>query len=104
MVLLILYFFISTVYGVISIGIRFFWVHLYRFRKSSTPPQGKHLTILKFVTIIIISDHFLLIGLLFGAILFMLSLLALNYTLTMVVVPQYAQFGSQKYVSLLMFI
>ncbi|CAB4422786.1 unnamed protein product [Rhizophagus irregularis] len=75
MVLLILYFFISTVYGVISLGIRFFWVHLYRFRKSSTPPQG----------------------LLFGAILFMLSLLALNYTLTMVVVPQYAQFGSQKY-------
>ncbi|GES75572.1 putative lysosomal cobalamin transporter [Rhizophagus clarus] len=75
MVLLILYFFISTVYGVISIGIRFFWVHLYRFRKNSTPPQG----------------------LLFGAILFMLSLLALNYTLTMVVVPQYAQFGSQKY-------
>ncbi|RIA80145.1 putative lysosomal cobalamin transporter [Glomus cerebriforme] len=75
MVLLILYFFSSTVYGVISIGIRFLWVHLYKFRKNSTPPQG----------------------LLFGSILFMLSLLALNYTLTMVVVPQYAQFGSQKY-------
>ncbi|CAG8689154.1 9782_t:CDS:10 [Funneliformis caledonium] len=41
MVLLILYFFSSTVYGVISIGIRFLWVHLYKFRKNSTPPQGR---------------------------------------------------------------
>ncbi|CAG8727216.1 26347_t:CDS:2, partial [Racocetra persica] len=61
--------------GVVFIGIRFLWITLYRIRKSATPPQG----------------------LLFGSLLLMLSLLALNYTITMVVAPQYAQFGSQKY-------
>ncbi|CAG8667973.1 7319_t:CDS:10 [Acaulospora morrowiae] len=74
-VLLILYFFSSTVVGVVSIGIRFLWIHLYKIRRSATPPQA----------------------LLFAAMVLMMSLLALNYTLTMVVAPQYAQFGSQKY-------
>ncbi|RHZ75069.1 hypothetical protein Glove_217g23 [Diversispora epigaea] len=77
-VLLILYFFSSTIIGVIAIGIRFLWITLFKIRRQATPPQG----------------------LLFAASLLMLSLLALNYTLTMVVTPQYAQFGSQKYCNL----
>ncbi|CAG8500000.1 8221_t:CDS:10 [Diversispora eburnea] len=68
----------STIIGVISIGIRFLWITLFKIRRQATPPQG----------------------LLFAASLLMLSLLALNYTLTMVVTPQYAQFGSQKYCNL----
>ncbi|CAG8625038.1 25792_t:CDS:2, partial [Dentiscutata erythropus] len=75
MVLLILYFFLGSVAGVVFIGVRFLWITLYKIRKNATPPQGLLLT----------------------SLLLMLSLLALNYTLTMVVAPQYAQFGSQKY-------
>ncbi|RIB14610.1 hypothetical protein C2G38_1972971, partial [Gigaspora rosea] len=75
MVLLILYFFLSTVAGVVFVGIRFLWMTLYKIRKNATPPQG----------------------LLLACLLLILSLLALNYTISMVVAPQYAQFGSQKY-------
>jgi len=75
MVSLILYFFLSTMTGLVHIGIRFLWVTLFRIKKGSTAPQG----------------------LLVSAILLTLSLLALNYTMTTTVAPQYAHFGSQVY-------
>ncbi|KAF7728493.1 hypothetical protein EC973_006046 [Apophysomyces ossiformis] len=75
MVILIIYFFLATMSGVISIGVRFLWITLYRIRKGATAPQG----------------------LLFATVLLTLSLLALNYTITTVVAPEYAHFGSQVY-------
>ncbi|KAF9337411.1 hypothetical protein BG006_004846 [Podila minutissima] len=75
MVLVILYMFWATTKGIISIGIRFLWVHLYKFRQAATPPQG----------------------LLAATMLLMLSLAGLGYSLTMSVAPDYSMFGSQKY-------
>ena len=77
MVIIILYMFWSTTKGIISIGIRFLWVNLYRFRKAATQPQG----------------------LLAATMLLMLSLAGLSYSLTMSVAPDYSMFGGQKYVS-----
>jgi LMBR1 domain-containing protein 1 len=77
MVMIILYMFWSTTRGIISIGIRFLWVHLYRFRRAATQPQG----------------------LLAATMLLMLSLAGLSYSLTMSVAPEYSMFGSQRYVS-----
>jgi LMBR1 domain-containing protein 1 len=75
---LILYFFLATLTGVIYIGIRFFWMTLFKIRKGATAPQG----------------------LLVTALLLTLSLLALNYTMTTTVAPGYAHFGSQVYIYL----
>lgn len=77
MVLVVVYFFMATMSGIITIGVRFLWVALFRIRKGATMPQG----------------------LLFASVLLMLALLALNYSLTAVVAPGYAHFGSQVYVS-----
>ncbi|KAF9129374.1 hypothetical protein BGW39_004214 [Mortierella sp. 14UC] len=75
MVMIILYMFWSTTKGIISMGIRFLWVNLYRFRRAATQPQG----------------------LLAATMLLMLSLAGLSYSLTMSVAPDYSMFGSQKY-------
>ncbi|CEP13189.1 hypothetical protein [Parasitella parasitica] len=75
MVAIIIYFFFATMAGVIQIGVRFLWVTLYRIKKGSTAPQG----------------------LLFSATLLTLGLLAVNYSITSVVAPGYAHFGSQVY-------
>jgi len=74
--MIILYMFWATTKGIITLGIRFLWVHLYKFRRAATQPQG----------------------LLAATMLWMLSLAALSYTLTMAVAPEYSMFGSQKYV------
>jgi hypothetical protein len=50
-------------------------VDLYKIRRNGTLPQG----------------------LLMGTIFLMLAVIALNYSLTMVVAPQYAHFGNQRY-------
>ncbi|KAG0214659.1 hypothetical protein BGX28_001697 [Mortierella sp. GBA30] len=75
MVAIILYLFWATTKGIISIGIRFLWVNLYKFRRAATQPQG----------------------LLAATMLLMLSLAGMCYSLTMSVAPDYAMFGSQKY-------
>ncbi|CAO3596359.1 unnamed protein product [Absidia cylindrospora] len=75
MVLLILYYFMATISGLVNIGVRVLWMNLYCMRRSGTTPQG----------------------LLVTAMLLTLSLLALNYTLTTTVAPGYAHFGSQVY-------
>lgn len=74
--MIILYMFWATTKGIISLGIRFLWVHLYKFKRGATQPQG----------------------LLAATMLWMLSLAALSYTLTMAVAPEYSMFGGQKYV------
>jgi LMBR1 domain-containing protein 1 len=72
--LIIFYIFFTTLSGVIRIGVRFLWVHMYKIRSKSTPPQGLLLT----------------------AIILMFSILALNMELT-TLAPQYANWGSQTY-------
>jgi LMBR1 domain-containing protein 1 len=73
---LIFYIFFCTLSGITHIGVRFFWVHLYKIRKGSSPPQG----------------------LLMAAIILMFSILALNMELT-TLAPQYINFGSQVYIA-----
>ncbi|KAI7887323.1 lmbr1 domain-containing protein [Lichtheimia hyalospora FSU 10163] len=75
MVLLIIYFFLSTMSGVITMGVRLLWISLFKIRKGATMPQA----------------------LLILTILMTLGLLAMNYSLTAVVAPGYAHFGSQVY-------
>ncbi|KAI8088321.1 putative lysosomal cobalamin transporter [Thamnidium elegans] len=75
MVGIVIYFLLATMMGIIQIGVRFLWVTLYRIKKGSTAPQG----------------------LLFSAILLTFGLLALNYSITSVVAPGYAHYGSQVY-------
>ncbi|GAA5799333.1 hypothetical protein HPULCUR_004747 [Helicostylum pulchrum] len=75
MVGIVIYFLLATMMGIIQIGVRFLWVTLYRIRKGSTAPQG----------------------LLFSAILLTFGLLALTYSITSVVAPGYAHYGSQVY-------
>lgn len=72
---IIIYFFLATMTGIIQIGVRFLWVTLYRIKRNSTAPQG----------------------LLFSSMLLIFGLLAVNYTITSVVAPGYAHFGSQVY-------
>lgn len=76
MLCIFVYFFLATMQGIINIGVRFLWVTLYRIKKASTAPQG----------------------LLFTAMLLTFGLLALNYSVTSVIAPGYAHFGSQVYV------
>jgi len=73
--LLVFDFFISTVVGIAFIGIRFLWVTLFRLRSGGTKPQG----------------------LLLSTILLMLCVLAMNYSITMVLAPQYAHYGGQRF-------
>ncbi|KAF3929816.1 hypothetical protein AA313_de0204107 [Arthrobotrys entomopaga] len=73
--LLVLFLFVSTVVGLAFIGIRFLWIVIFKIRSGHTKPQA----------------------LLMGTTLLTLSVLAINYGLTMFVAPQYAHFGGQKY-------
>jgi LMBR1 domain-containing protein 1 len=71
---IILYIFFCTLSGIIRIGVRFFWVNLYKIRARSTPPQG----------------------LLMASVILMFSILSLNMEFT-TLAPQYANWGSQQY-------
>lgn len=73
--LLTLMFFAASVVGIATIGIRFLWVTLFRIRKGHTSPQA----------------------LLMATVLLTLMVLALNYSMAMMVAPQYATFGPQTY-------
>lgn len=73
--LLVLFFFVSTVIGLAYIGIRFLWITIFKIRNGHTKPQA----------------------LLMGTALLTLSVLAINYGLTMFVAPQYSHFGGQMY-------
>lgn len=72
---LVLLLFCSSVAGISVVGIRFLWVRIFQIRKGHTSPQA----------------------LLLATAMLMLIILALNYSISMVVAPQYATFGPQTF-------
>lgn len=75
MAFLVLFFFSSSVAGIASIGIRFLWVKLFEIRKGHTTPQA----------------------LLVATVMLTLIMLAINYSIVMIVTPQYAIYGAQTF-------
>lgn len=73
--LLVLFFFSSSVVGIASIGIRFLWLKIFQIRKSHTSPQA----------------------LLMATVMLTLMALAINYSMAMIVAPQYAHYGPQTF-------
>lgn len=73
--ILILFFFFSSVVGMASIGIRFLWLRLFQIRNGHTSPQA----------------------MLMGTVMLTLVALAINYAVAMLVAPQYSHFGPQTY-------
>ncbi|KAL9111997.1 MAG: hypothetical protein Q9227_003617 [Pyrenula ochraceoflavens] len=73
--LLVLLFFSGTIVGIATVGIRFLWLTIFRIRKGHTSPQA----------------------LLVATVLLTLITLALNYSIAMMVAPQYATFGPQTF-------
>ncbi|KAJ5441322.1 LMBR1-like membrane protein [Penicillium cf. griseofulvum] len=72
---LVLLFFCSSVVGIAVVGIRFLWIRIFQIRNGHTSPQA----------------------LLLATAMLMLVILALNYSISMVVAPQYATFGPQTF-------
>ncbi|EUC45196.1 hypothetical protein COCMIDRAFT_26606 [Bipolaris oryzae ATCC 44560] len=73
--LLVLFFFSASVVGIATVGIRFLWITIFKIRKGHTSPQA----------------------LLMATVLLTLIVLAINYSVAMVVAPQYATWGPQTY-------
>ncbi len=73
--LLTLFFFSSSVVGIASIGIRFLWLKIFQIRKGHTSPQA----------------------LLLATVMLTLMALAINYSMAMIVAPQYAHYGPQTF-------
>jgi LMBR1 domain-containing protein 1 len=73
--LLVLLFFFASVVGLATIGIRVLWVTIFRIRRGHTSPQA----------------------LLVATVMLILITLAINYSIAMMVAPQYATFGPQTY-------
>jgi LMBR1 domain-containing protein 1 len=73
--MLVLFFFCSSVAGIAAVGIRFLWVRVFQIRQRHTSPQALLLT----------------------TEMLMLIILALNYSISMVVAPQYTTFGPQTF-------
>jgi len=74
-ILLALLLFSSSVVGIATVGIRFLWVMIFKIRKGHTTPQA----------------------LLLATVMLTLIVLALNYSIAMIVTPQYATFGPQTF-------
>jgi LMBR1 domain-containing protein 1 len=72
---IVLIFFGASIIGLATIGIRVFWLTIFRIRKAHTSPQA----------------------LLMATVMLTLISLALNYSIAMMVAPQYATFGPQTY-------
>jgi LMBR1 domain-containing protein 1 len=77
MMLLVLFFFASSVSGISAIGVRFLWIRLFQIRKGHTSPQA----------------------LLLATVMLSLIVLAINYAVAMMVAPQYAIYGPQTFCS-----
>jgi LMBR1 domain-containing protein 1 len=75
MALLVLLMFAGTVSGLATVGIRFLWVRIFELRKGRTPPQA----------------------MLIATVLLALATLAINYAVAMMVAPQYATYGTQRF-------
>jgi LMBR1 domain-containing protein 1 len=77
MALLVLLFFSSSVVGIASIGIRFLWIKIFEIRKGRSSPQA----------------------LLLSTVMLTLIMLAINYSIAMIVAPQYSIYGAQTFCS-----
>ncbi|KAG9247801.1 hypothetical protein BJ878DRAFT_491045 [Calycina marina] len=75
--LLVMLFFSSSVVGIAAIGIRFLWIKVFEIRKGHTSPQA----------------------LLMATVMLTLIMLAINYSIAMMVAPQYAIYGAQTFCS-----
>ncbi|KAL4912182.1 hypothetical protein BDW62DRAFT_30421 [Aspergillus aurantiobrunneus] len=73
--MLVLLFFFSSVVGIATVGIRFLWISIFQVRKGHTSPQA----------LLLMTD------------MLMLAILALNYSISMIVAPEYATFGPQTF-------
>jgi len=73
--LLVLFFFASSIVGIASLGIRFLWLRIFQIRKGHTSPQA----------------------LLMATVMLTLIAFAINYSLAMMVAPQYATYGPQTF-------
>lgn len=73
--LLVLFFFASSIIGIASLGIRFLWLKIFQIRKAHTSPQA----------------------LLMATVMLTLISLAINYSVAMMVAPQYAHYGPQTF-------
>lgn len=72
---LVLFFFCSSIAGISAVGIRFLWIRILQIRQGHTPPHA----------------------LLLATAMLMLITLGLNYSIAMLVAPQYATFGPQTF-------
>lgn len=77
MALLILFLFSSSISGVATVGIRFLWVRIFQIRRGRTAPQA----------------------LLIATVMLALIILAINYSVAMLMAPQYATYGTQTFCS-----
>lgn len=73
--LLVMLFFASSVVGIATVGIRFLWLKIFKIRQGHTSPQA----------------------LLMTTIMLMLIALAINYSIAMMVAPQYSHYGPQTF-------
>jgi LMBR1 domain-containing protein 1 len=73
--LLVLFLFCSSVVGIATVGIRFLWVTIFQIRKGHTSPQA----------------------LLMATVMLTLITLAINYSVAMMIAPQYSMYGPQTY-------
>lgn len=72
---IIVWLFVSTIIGLSYFSIRLIWFVLFRIQRGKTDPQG----------------------LLLGTAMLMVSVLAINYSFTMIIAPDYARYGSQQF-------
>jgi LMBR1 domain-containing protein 1 len=77
MALLILFLFSSTISGIATVGIRFLWIRIFQIRRGRTAPQA----------------------LLIATVMLTLAILAINYSITMLIAPQYSIYGTQTFCS-----
>ncbi|MCJ1285005.1 hypothetical protein MMC26_004342 [Xylographa opegraphella] len=73
--LLVLLFFASSVVGIATVGIRFLWLKIFNIRKGHTSPQA----------------------LIMATVMLILIALAINYSMAMMVAPQYSHYGPQTF-------
>ncbi|RBQ86462.1 hypothetical protein VDGD_06136 [Verticillium dahliae] len=77
MTLLVLFLFSSSITGIAAVGIRFLWVRIFQIRRGRTAPQA----------------------LLIATVMLALIILAINYSIAMLIAPQYAIYGTQTWCS-----
>ncbi|KAK9475083.1 uncharacterized protein V1510DRAFT_409983 [Dipodascopsis tothii] len=73
--LIVVWMFVSTIIGMSYLSIRIAWIVLFRIQRRKTYPQG----------------------LLLASALLMVAVLAINYTFTTIIAPDYSRYGNQRF-------